>query len=111
MTDPNKSVGLHIHMPQWVKELVASAAEEEGLSMSQYCAHVLAMRARDTIGVPNPPPAAAPIPSVSDVLRSYVDGGKLIGPCGEPWPCQYSEDSSKFIGDVEFCGECNVRVH
>lgn len=111
MSDPNKSVGLHIRLPQWVKGLVEAAAEEEGMSMSQYCAHVLAMLARDTIGVPLPPIAAAPLPTVSDVLRTYVEGSKMIGPCGEHWPCEYSEESSKFIGDAEFCGECNIRVH
>jgi hypothetical protein len=111
MTSDGETVALHLKIPAWVKALIAEAAEEEGMSMSQYCAHVLSMRARDTIGIPNPPPAAAPIPSISDVLRSYVDGSKLIGPCGKPWPCEYSEDSSKFIGDVEFCGECNIRVH
>ena len=111
MSDPNKQVSIHMSMPAWVKELIAEAAEAEGMSMSQYCAHILALRARDTIGIPNPPPAVAPIPTVSDVLRTYVDGSKMIGPCGEPWPCEYREESSKFIGDAEFCGTCNVRVH
>lgn len=111
MADPNKTVGLHIHMPSWVKELVVAAAEEEGMSMSQYCAHVLAVRARDTIGIPIPPAAVAPLPTVSDVLRTYVEGSKMIGPCGDAWPCEYREEGSKFIGDAEFCGECNIRVH
>ena len=111
MTDPNASVSLHVHMPVWVKELVAATAEEEGMSMSQFCAHVLAVAARDTIGIPEPPPAVAPLPTVSDVLRTYIEGSKMIGPCGNAWPCEYSEEASKFIGDAEFCGSCNVRVH
>jgi len=111
VTDPNENVSLHLRMPAWVKELVAEAAAAEGMAMAQYCAHVLAGCARDTIGIPEPPPAVAALPTVSDVLRTYIEGSKMIGPCGNAWPCEYSEEASKFIGDAEFCGSCNVRVH
>lgn len=112
MSDKNSLVSVHISLPVWVKEFVAEAAEKEGLSMSQFCSHVLAAGARDTIGIPKPPSPVAPIPTVSDVLRTYIDGGsKLIGPCGNAWPCEYSENTSQFIGSAEFCGACNVRVH
>jgi hypothetical protein len=112
MGDKKDVAHLHISLPLWVKELVFAAAEKEETSVSQYCAHVLSTLARDTIGIPNPPPAAAPIPSVSDVLRAYVAGeDKLIGPCGEPWPCEYDQDQSNYIGECEFCNHCGVRVH
>lgn len=112
MNDKNKLVSLHISLPIWVKELVSAAAAAENTSVSQYCAHALSTLARDTIGVPRTPPAVAPVPTVSDVLRNYVEGNsKLIGPCGDAWPCGYSADQSNWIGDCEFCAECNVRVH
>lgn len=112
MVDPNKLVDLHISLPFWVKKLIAEAAESEGMSMSQYCALVLSVCARDTIGLPKPPDPVAPPPTVADVLRSYVDGSnKLIGPCGDSWPCGYDADESKWIGDCEFCASCNVRIH
>lgn len=108
--DPNVT-RMHIHVEPWVKSFVMAAAEEEGLTLGEYCSLVLLAGASGSLNIPQPPPAAAPIPSVSDVLRSYVEGSSLIGPCGEPSPCQYGERDSKFIGDVEFCGSCNIRVH
>lgn len=110
--DPNVSVSIHLHVPAWVKQLIVEAAAVEGMSMSEYCAHGLHVLARDTIGVPLPPSPATPIPGVADVLRAYVEGtDRLIGPCGKTWPCSYAADESKWIGDAEFCGSCNVRVH
>lgn len=110
-TDPNDTVQLCLKIPRWVKELVREAAEAESLSLSVYASHALVGAARDTIEVPSPPPAAAPIPTVSDVLREYVSGdSRLIGPCGERWPCSYDPQASKYIGDAEFCSHCDVRV-
>ena len=110
--DPNASVSIHLTIPLWVKKLIIEAAAVEGVSMSEYCAHGLHTIARDTIGVPLPPSPATPIPGVADVLRAYVEGeSRLIGPCGKVWPCGYEADCSNWIGDAEFCGECNVRVH
>lgn len=112
MDDPNASVSIHLHIPAWVKALIVEASEKESMSMSEYCAHVLSTLARDTIGIPKAPSPAAPIPGVADVLRMYVEGAdRLIGPCGESWPCNYDAACSRWIGDAEFCGSCNIRVH
>lgn len=109
--DQNEDVRVSVLMPLWVKEALREAAEVEGLPLSTYASHALIAAARDTIGVPKPPPAAAPIPSVSDVLREYINGdSRLIGPCGERWPCPYDPQASKYIGDAEFCAHCDVRV-
>ena len=111
MVDPNKTADLHVWMPQWVKDLVAAAADAEGVSMSQYCAVQLSRCARDTIGLPKPPDPVAPPPTVADVLKSYVAGEtKLIGSCGEAWPCGYSPDKAHWIGDFEFCHLFHVRI-
>lgn len=110
--DPNDYVRVSVLMPRWVKDELRKAADEVGLPVSTYSSYALVRAARDTIGVPEPPPASAPVPTVSDVLRAYVEGNddRLIGPCGERWPCGYDPDSSKYIGKIEFCDVCNVRV-
>ena len=104
-------VRLGLSVPVWVKERIVEAAAVEGVSVSHFCAAVLCEAAGDTIGFPAPPPAVAPVPSLSDVLRSYVEGSaRLIGPCGDVWPCEYSPEDSRWIGDCEFCGHCSIRV-
>jgi hypothetical protein len=106
----NKLTKLHISVPFWLKELLVDAAEKEGMSTSQYCSFKLESSARDTIGVIRKPPVSS-IPTVSDVLRSYVEGtSKLIGPCGQPFPCDYDPDQVKVLGDYEFCHACDICV-
>lgn len=111
MSNSDETVRVSLILPLWVKELLNAAAESEGVAVSTLASHILVEGARDTIDIPKPPPAAAPIPTVTDVLRSYVEGSsRLIGPCGEAWPCEYDENLSQYIGDCEFCHHCNVRV-
>lgn len=102
---------IRILVPVWVKDLVRQAAAREGVPVATLAASMLVEGARDTIGLPKPPDPVAPIPSVSDVLRAYVAGEeRMIGPCGNSWPCEYDESESKYIGDCEFCGHCDIRV-
>tara|TARA_B100000287_G_scaffold346532_1_gene334172 strand:+ start:224 stop:571 length:348 start_codon:yes stop_codon:yes gene_type:complete len=107
----NKLTKLHISVPIWLKDLLIESAEKEGMSVAGYCALKLESSARDTIGVIRSHPVA-PIPSVSDVLRNYVEGKgeRLIGPCGESWPCEYDPSESKMLGNYEFCNHCGVCV-
>ena len=110
MDQKNKLTKLHISVPIWLKELLVESADKEGMSTAQYCAFKLEASARDTIGVFRRPPETA-IPTVADVLRNYVDGtDKLIGPCGDPWPCAYDPTEVKVLGDYEFCGACDICV-
>ena len=111
MVDKNKIVRVHISLPFGVKELCKQAADKLGISTSELIALAAREYARDTIGLPCEPPKAS-IPTVSDVLRSYVDGtaDPLIGPCGERYPCDYDPDDTEIVGHMEFCGACGVRV-
>ncbi len=110
MDQKNKLTKLHISVPIWLKDLLVESAEKEGMSTSQYCARKLESCARDTIEVIRKPPVA-PIPTVSDVLRAYVEGeGRLIGPCGEPFPCDYDPEQVKVLGEFEFCHACDICV-
>jgi len=105
------NVRMTLNIPNDVRELSISAAEFLGVPLSQFIAAALREYARDTIGLPKPPPAAAPVPSVSDVLRSYVEGGdRMIGPCGEKWPCLYDGSVPERVGDWEFCRHCGIRT-
>lgn len=108
----NRDVRVSILLPAWLREQLDKAAEKEGMARSTWISLMLRKHCLDTLEIPQPPPAVNPIPSTSDVLRSYVDGSfKLIGPCGERWPCEYENSESDFIVDYEFCGHCGVRVN
>lgn len=105
------TVRMTISIPNEVRELSIQAAEELDIPLAQFISAALREYARDTIGLPKPPPASAPVPSVSDVLRSYVEGSeRLIGPCGEKWPCGYNETAPEHLNDWEFCGSCGIRT-
>ena len=105
------TVRMTISIPNEVRKLAIEASEECDIPLTQFISYAIREAARDTIGIPKPPPAVAPVPSVSDVLRSYVEGGeRLIGPCGERWPCQYAETAPEVLNDWEFCGSCGIRT-
>lgn len=109
--EPGTLVRMHIFVPAELREECISAAAELQLPLQQFCVAALREFARNTIGLPSPPPAAAPIPTTADVLRAYVSGeDKLIGPCGARWPCEYSSTEPEILGDWEFCGSCGIRT-
>ena len=111
MSSKYKKIRVHISIPLHVKEVWAKAGSKLGISTSELIALAAREYARDTIGLPCQPPKAS-IPTVSDVLRSYVEGSAdpLIGPCGERYPCDYDPDDTEIVGNMEFCGACGVRV-
>tara|TARA_R100001163_G_C5028208_1_gene169192 strand:+ start:63 stop:401 length:339 start_codon:yes stop_codon:yes gene_type:complete len=111
VSSKNKKVRVHISIPLHVKEVCAKAGSKLGISTSELIALAAREYARDAIDLPSEPPKAS-IPTVSDVLRSYVDGSSdpLIGPCGERYPCDYDPDDTEIVGHMEFCGACGVRV-
>lgn len=112
MDESNALTKLHISVPVWLKNVLQEAAEEKGMSVSQLCCFVLDAGARDTIDLPKRPDPAAPVPTVADVLRGYVAGevDRLIGPCGDPWPCSYDPEQEFVLGEFRFCHFCDVCV-
>ena len=80
MSSKNKKIRVHISIPLHVKEVCAQAGSKLGISTSEVIALAAREYARDAIDLPSEPPKAS-IPTVSDVLRSYVDGSAdhLIG--------------------------------
>ena len=107
----SETVRMTISIPNEVRELSIQAAKELDIPLAQFISAALREFARDTIGLPKPPPAAAAVPTVSDVLRAYVAGeSRLIGPCGKAWPCEYESSTPEKLNDWEFCGSCGIRT-
>lgn len=93
------------------KNRIIDAAEEADLSINALVANAVKAYLDAEISIPVPPPAVRPIPTVSEVLRDYINPAseKLLGPCGNPWPCE-ADGNVQDIGGVDFCGHCGIRV-
>ena len=104
-------VNLQLTIAPWLRDSLREVADREGVSISQLVSAVMYQAlAADELGMPVPPPVTQ-VPTVGDVLKAYVDGeSKLIGPCGEPWPCEYDADQVDRLGDAEFCHHCHIRT-
>jgi len=102
---------MDLTVPAELKNDLIMLAEEMQLPVSQICLGFLREGVRNTIELPKPPPAAAPIPTTADVLRAYVSGeDKLVAPCGARWPCEYESTPTEKLGEWEFCGHCGIRT-
>jgi hypothetical protein len=99
-------VQLHVVVPAWLKEEVVGALN--GVSLNQWVLNALWNELRFG-GCPRPVPSCAP--SVVDVVGAYVSGERLLGPCGERWPCGVDGVGGRvFVGSRVFCGVCGVGV-
>jgi len=105
-----ESVQVNFRCPGLIRNLMVKAAERNGMSLSAWAISVLHQAALDDSKIPTPPPPQAPIPSTTEVLRSYLAGRDTIGPCGKTWPCALEEAGTYTAAEVEFCSECQIRV-
>lgn len=107
---PDINAVLYVQMPGWLKNQIIDQSEAEGQSVSSWVQNVLYLAVQEGQGVPPPPPAQAPLPSVGDVLRGYVTGEQIIEPCGRPAPCERMAAGTTRVGDVDYCKHCGIRL-
>jgi hypothetical protein len=101
---------LSIRVPGWLKNEIADQAAAAGVSISSYLGAIVHRVARRDLGMPDPPPAKAPVPDVSDVLRAYATGQPILTPCGQRETCQGLDMEAVKIGSVRFCAACDIRL-
>lgn len=102
---------VQLRMRGLLKNRLVSAAAERGLSLNQFGALCIKAVLDEEADIAPPPPAHAPLPTVQEVLRSYLEGSedKLLAPCGKAWPCE-ADGNLEDVGGVDFCGSCGIRV-
>lgn len=100
-----RTVQLHVMVPAGLKADILDVLPE-GVSLNQWVLNALWNELRFG-GSPRPVPKAAP--SVAEVVGAYVSGERLLGPCGERWPCGLDEGRVR-VGVRVFCGVCGVGV-
>jgi len=105
---PDSSYNLVIRIPGRLKNQILDHCSSVGAPLNAWIVSLILAGLRDAHELPPPPPAAAPLPTIDEVLRSYVLGERIIMPCGKPGPCP-GEDPIK-LGGVDYCPECSIRV-
>lgn len=87
------------------KNLLIQAAESQGMTLSGYMEYIIWEYCQSTKGL-IPAPAPHPKPSPADYLRSYLDGERVLMPCGK------EECNMKIVtfDNAEFCNTCSFRL-
>ena len=107
--NPDEQVNLAVRIPGWLKNEVVDYLEETDQSLNEWFGAVLLRGLREGWGVPEPPRAGRPLPSTADEVRAWAVGERLLGPCGEVWPCGGS-DGGRVVSGLRFCSVCSVRL-
>lgn len=108
--DPNRESVLYLRLPHGLKRQIQAAATAAGLSTNAWAVNVLRLALQRDQGLPDPPPAAAPLPSPSDVLHAYLTDSPLTTPCGRTGSCTGTTGTPERIHGVSWCTECRIRL-
>lgn len=110
--DPNRTVAVQTRIPGFIKNDLLDFAEKEDMSLNQATALILKTFLEEGKGIPQPPPAEVPVPTLRAVLQAYHEGTSLIGPCGQSWDsgCSYQECGVRTVDNADFCADCGIRT-
>lgn len=108
--NPDAEAVLYIRVPGHLKNTIASAADAAGLSITAWCANALRLALLDERGIPRPPRAHAPLPTVETVIAAYARGESVLTPCGRAGSCPGVEGDREVLHGVEWCGSCGIRL-
>ena len=110
--DPDRTVAIQTRVPGFIKNELIDFADKEGMPLSQATAIILKTFLEEERGIPQPPPAEVPVPTLRAVLQAYHEGTSLIGPCGQAWDtgCSYQTCGVRKIDNAEFCADCGIRT-
>lgn len=103
--DPDRDYEVRLRVPGWLKNDIIRLAGEQGLGLGEWCAVALWTMVREGRRLPVGL-VGRELPSVSDQVRAYLSGERLLMPCGLV-ECGFVEE---VVGGVVFCGSCGVRV-
>lgn len=100
---------VYVRLPGREKNRCVAAAEAAGMTVTAWAANVLRAAALGELGVPAPPPAVTPLPEPAEALAAWATGQRLIGPCGDTWPCRAAGEPLELVCGVSYCA-CGIRV-
>jgi len=102
---------LQVRVPADIKNHVITHCETLQCSLNAWLVECIRRGLREAWGLPEPPPARAPLPTTGDVIREWAAGERLVMPCGATRRCAAVGEDGVWVHDgMGFCGECGIRV-
>jgi hypothetical protein len=89
-----------------LKNQIIDICEANGTSINKWVLGVLYGAVRAGRGLPIAPEPVAPPPGTIEQIRAYLDGERLIMPCGK----SRCDIQLELVGGLEFCSTCGVRT-
>lgn len=110
LVDPDWPAPLHVKVPGWLKNQIVRHCEGKGIGLNAWAVEALQAALRQDMGLPEPPPARAPLPTVADQIRQWAAGEKVVTPCGRVGECAATNGETWEHDRMVFCKECGIRV-
>ena len=102
---------LQVRLPAELKNAVIDRCEALECSLNAWLVEALRKGLRDDLGLPEPPPAKAPLPTPADMIREWAAGERVLFPCGRTDNCTAVAPDGAWVHDgMGFCRECGIRV-
>lgn len=107
---PDRESVLYLRLPHSLKRQIQTVATDAGMSTNAWAVNVLRLALRSEHGLPDPPPAAAPLPTPTDALYAYLTDTTLTTPCGRTGTCPGLTDPPEALHGVLWCQDCGIRL-
>lgn len=99
-----------IRLPGSVKNDLIRVARKNRVSMTAWVVETIRRGIREEWGIPEPPPAVAPLPTPADLIESAALNRPVITPCGKVGVCEGTGLSTVDHNGMSFCSVCQIRV-
>lgn len=94
-----------------LKNAVIDRCEALGCSLNAWLVEAIQKGLRDDLGLPEPPPAKAGLPTAADMIREWAVGERVVMPCGVVERCAAVGVDGVWAHDgMGFCTYCGIRV-
>lgn len=87
------------------KNLLIQAAEDAGMTLTGFMSYAIWDFCQSQKSMP-PAPAPHPKPTPADYLRSYLEGEKVLMPCGK----EQCDMKIVHFDNAEYCNTCSFRI-
>lgn len=101
---------VYVRVPGWLKNDIVQLCKELDVSVNSWSANILYQALLERKNLPTAPEPAGPIPTIQDILRSYLTKEPVLEPCGREAPCERWSTEPTVVSGVAYCGHCGIRV-
>lgn len=102
---------VQVRVPAVLKNAVIDRCEALGCSLNAWLVEAVRKGLRDDLGLPEPPPAKAGLPTPADMIRVWAAGERVLMPCGAVGSCAAVGVDGTWVHDgMGFCTCCGIRV-